>query len=297
MNRNTKSLISFHPKYTPDVTGKDELYADLIRAALVGGDHILSVGKGNSKDQCLYLRCQCSIIYRGSKVNKISGDIVERPDYQNKTYCNDCKNQRHGQKGMNGSHKTGIDRHLSRDHARCPFGFSLFKDAKGYFIKSHLGSVSHKFHHCCDHLRTSTSLLDAAEAAIVLDLDRARAKLCTAVNLHYVRSARQGTPTIFTSSQLHCLVKKNSPSAKGADDDDHKENGKIDDIFQFLETTGNHYISLLARGPTCGQDISTDPSGKATLYNETRIGPFSKQDDVEVACHEEEEMLRIVDNH
>jgi hypothetical protein len=47
-NRNTKALIYFHPKYTPDVTGKDELYAySLIRSALAGGDSILSVGKGN----------------------------------------------------------------------------------------------------------------------------------------------------------------------------------------------------------------------------------------------------------
>jgi hypothetical protein len=40
-----------------------------------------------------------------------------------------------------------------------------------------------------------------------------------------------------------------------------------------------------------------DPSGKATLFNETRIGKYTGQEDLHVACDEEEEMLHIVDDH
>jgi hypothetical protein len=77
----------FHPKYTLDAEkGRDELYADLLCVALAGGDRILSVGKGKLNDQCLYVRCQCSIIYRGSKVDKVTGDIIARSDYRNTTY-------------------------------------------------------------------------------------------------------------------------------------------------------------------------------------------------------------------
>jgi hypothetical protein len=289
----SKALIYFDPKYTLDETGRDELLSDLIRAALAGGDRILSMGKGRSKDQCLDIRCQCSIVYRGSKVDKVTGDIIGRSDYRKTTYCNDRKNQRHGQKGFNGSHKTVISRRLTNTHEKCPFHFSVFMDAKGYYIKSKLGCVSHQSHHRRDHLRTSTSLLHASEAEILADLNTARAKIGTAVNLHFVRSGRLGTPTVLSSHQIRHLVNKSTSAEK----DHGKENGEIDDIYQFLESTGNYYVSLLARGPTCGQDASTDPSGKATLYNETRIGPYTKQDDLDVACDEEEEMLKIVDDH
>jgi hypothetical protein len=33
------------------------------------------------------------------------------------------------------------------------------------------------------------------------------------------------------------------------------------------------------------------------MFNETRIGPFTKQDDLDVACDKEEEILQIMDDH
>jgi hypothetical protein len=79
----------------------------------------------------------------------------------------------------------------------------------------------------------------------------------------------------FQSPEIDHLVKK-SYDVKGGDSDDaKKENGEIDDIYQFLENAGNYYISLLVWGPTCGQDTSTDPSGKSNLFNETWIGKYT----------------------
>jgi hypothetical protein len=53
------------------------------------------------------------------------------------------------------------------------------------------------------------------------------------------------------------------------------ENGERDDIYQFLEDTGNYYVSLLAHGPPSRPVVSTeplDPKGKSTLFNKTRYG-------------------------
>jgi hypothetical protein len=64
--------------------------------------------------------------------------------------------------------------------------FSVFKDAKGYYIKSPLGSMSHQFHHRHDHLCTFTSLLEDDDDKLLADLNMAQAKIGTAINLHYV---------------------------------------------------------------------------------------------------------------
>ena len=79
-NRLSKALIYFHPKYSLDKTGRDELYADLGRAALIGGDRLTLWGKGKAKLQSMYIRCQCAVLYRGSKVDKATGKILERSD-------------------------------------------------------------------------------------------------------------------------------------------------------------------------------------------------------------------------
>ena len=47
-NKLSKALIYFLPKYTFDKKGRAELYADLGRAALVGGDRITLWGRGES---------------------------------------------------------------------------------------------------------------------------------------------------------------------------------------------------------------------------------------------------------
>jgi hypothetical protein len=38
------------------------------------------------------------------------GPVVPREDYRANTFTNDRKNQRHGIKGINGSHRTTLDR-------------------------------------------------------------------------------------------------------------------------------------------------------------------------------------------
>jgi hypothetical protein len=65
-NRILKALIYFSPKYTLDDKDREELYSDLQKVALVGGDIILSWGHGKPKKQVMYLRCPgipSSIIY------------------------------------------------------------------------------------------------------------------------------------------------------------------------------------------------------------------------------------------
>jgi hypothetical protein len=92
-NRLPKALIYFSPKYTFDKIGRHTLYANLHRAALVGGYRLTLWGSGKASNQVMYIRCQCSIIYLGSKVDKATGSIVQCSDCRNATYCNDRKNQ------------------------------------------------------------------------------------------------------------------------------------------------------------------------------------------------------------
>ena len=60
-NKYTNVHIYFQPKYALDKEGRDELYADLLRASLLGGDRIALWGRGNtkskgqSKGQCMYI--------------------------------------------------------------------------------------------------------------------------------------------------------------------------------------------------------------------------------------------------
>jgi hypothetical protein len=89
-HRLSKALICFLPTYSLDKKGKDEMYAGIRRADL-GGDCIMLWGRGHGKQQVMYIRCQCSIMYRGSKVDKDTGSIIiQRSDYRNTTYSNDC---------------------------------------------------------------------------------------------------------------------------------------------------------------------------------------------------------------
>ena len=296
-NRISKALIYFRPKYTLDNNGRDALYADLHRAALAGGDRLTLWGRGKAKTQVMYIRCQCSIIYRGSKVDKATGSLVLRSDYRNSTYSNDRKNQRHGQKGRNASHRTGADRRLTKDEGRCTFSLAVHQDEDGYYMKAQNGSVMHQFHSRRDHLRSSTSLLLEEEVQLQEDLNSARAKLGTAANLHYVRSGREGTPTLLSRSQIAHLCKK-KPSSNNGKGTGPNGNGETDDIFKFLEESGNYYVSLLARGPTVEPNTITAPIDQTTLFNETRIGLVTNQQDIPALGEDDNEMLRIVgDDH
>jgi hypothetical protein len=182
------------------------------------------------------------------------------------------------------------------DEGRCPFSLAVFQDETGYYMKSQQGSVLHQFHSRRDHLRSSVSLLRKRDAQLQGDLNSARAKLGAAANLHYVRSRRKGTPTLLSRSQIAHLCRKHSssqnPAGKGVTTE-----GETDDIFKFLEESGNYYVSLLLRGPTVETERVLEPYGTSILFNETRIGQFYNQEDLPITGDDDTEMLRIVDNH
>jgi hypothetical protein len=62
-----------------------KLYGDLHKAAILGGDHITTWGRGTGK-QILDIRCQCSPIYWGNKVNRVTGSIQGSSDNRDATY-------------------------------------------------------------------------------------------------------------------------------------------------------------------------------------------------------------------
>jgi hypothetical protein len=212
-HRVSKVLIYFSPKYALNATGKKELYSDLHNACIAGGDRIALWGKGKGK-QVLDIRCQCVAVYRGPKVDKGTEALVARDDYRIESYTNNRKNQRHGHKGRTSSHQTGIDQRNFKEEDKCPFILSVFMDATGYFMKSTAGCVLHQFHARHDHLRVSTTHLREDKLQLQEDMNSARAKIGTAANVHYVRSARQGTPTLLSPQQIQHLCKKNESSSK-----------------------------------------------------------------------------------
>ena len=252
-------------------------------------------GRGCGKNQVMHIRCQCSIIYRGSKVDKVTGTLIERSDYWNTTYINDQKNQRHGQKGRNASRRTAIERRLTKDEDHCGFSLAVYQDATGYYMKSTNCTGSHQFHPRRDQLRSSTSLLVEDEFQLQENLNSARAKLGAAVNLHYVRSACKGTPTVLSRSQIAYLCKKKSSVLN--DKEGKSEDGETDNIYTFLEASGNYYVSLLARCPSVESTSATDPTCQAILFNESRIGNITGQEDVLLSGPDDHDMLQIVKNH
>jgi hypothetical protein len=133
-HRACKAMIYFPPKYSLDKAGRDLLYADISRAALAGGDRISLWGRGRAQKQVMHIRCQCSMLYRGKKIDKETGSLLICSAIRNSTFTNDKRNKRHGQKGRNVSHRTSIHRRLTKDDDRCPFSLSVFPDEGGYYM-------------------------------------------------------------------------------------------------------------------------------------------------------------------
>ncbi len=123
----------------------------------------------------MYIRCQCSIIYQGSRVDKATETLNERSDYRNSTYSSDRKNQRHGQKGRNAPHRSASEGPLTKDEDHCPFSLAVYQDATGYYMKSTNCTGSHKCHPQWDQLGTPASLLVEEEFQLQEDLNSARA--------------------------------------------------------------------------------------------------------------------------
>ena len=140
-------LIYFLPNYLHDQDGREELYADISRAALAGGVRNFWWGRGRGKQQVMYIRCQCSVVYCGSKVDKETWSIINRCDYCNSTHTNDCKNQRHGQKCRNGSHRTSIDWRLTKKEDCCSFSLAVYQGTSGYFLETTNCTGLHQYHH------------------------------------------------------------------------------------------------------------------------------------------------------
>jgi hypothetical protein len=164
-------------------------------------------------------------------------------------------------------------------------------------MKTNQGSVFHQFHSRRDYLRFPTTLLAEQEVQIQADLHSARAKLGTAANFQYVRSSRLGTPTLLSRNQVASICKKTTPSKKGNDTGTTKD-GETDDIYKFLEESGNYYVSLLSRGPAAkGTDSIEEPNGKSSLFNETRMGDITSQTDLPVTGEDDCTMLQIVGDH
>jgi hypothetical protein len=152
-------------------------------------------------------------------------------------------------------------------------------------------------------------LFDADEHQVQQDMNSTRAKTGIAVNLHYVRTGRKGTPAILSRDQVKAMCKKFSRNQNGNFEDsaDVGKNGEIDNLYEFLEESGCHYVSLLARAPVpeASSRASSDAPppndaarGKPRLFNETRVGSYTEQEDIDIGTnYEEQEMLHIVSDH
>jgi hypothetical protein len=90
--------------------------------------------------------------------------------------------------------------------------------------------------------------------------------------------------------------------------------GEIDDLYQFLEQSGSHYVSLLAQvvpsdasaaspadsyslphSPCC--PTPSNPPPRKLLFNKTLLGHTKDQVDVVIAADEEQDMLSVVSDH
>jgi hypothetical protein len=159
-------------------------------------------------------------------------------------------------------------------------------------MKSTNCTGSHQFHPPCYQLCSSTSLLVDDKFQLQEDLNSAPAKLGTAANLHYVCSACKGTPTVQSRSQIAYLCKKKSSFLNGKEG--KSEDGGTDDIYTILEASGNYYVSLLAHGPSVESTSTIYPTCQAILFNESRIGNITGQEDVLLSVPDDHDMLQIV---
>jgi hypothetical protein len=92
------------------------------------------------------------------------------------------------------------------------------------------------------------------------------------------------------------LCKKDSKTNQ--DKDGNTGAGQIDGIYTFLEESGYYYISLLARCPALMTSGPADPGCKSILFNESRIGNVTGQEDMVVTSVEDHDiMLQIGTKH
>ena len=257
--------VYFRPDYLFQPNGKQQLIQDIQKAAMEGGDNIVGAGSKERKtiQMVQYFRCQCAQLYRGNKVDKVTGAIVSKSDYacchiqNNKTYSG------RGLPGKKASKKTTTARRLDSYEDRCPFNLSIFLDQHGYYIKLKSGNPFHEFHGKRECLRVRTKLLDKDSRAILDDLRSARAAPGVAVSLHLQRSRRHGRPTILSHNQIRYIMSKSEGATNPADCLEKTHTGTMDELYNHLESEGLQYISLLQK---------VDNNKKSLLVNETKIG-------------------------
>ena len=273
-----KNNIYFNPTvYDPGQEGsRKKLIRDLRLAAIQGGDMVVSNGGRETKRKPLkdgstsvgILRCQCSFMYQGTKWDVDAKATVKDPNYRSATICSDRKNARPGHQGRHGPHRTTTVKCLSKNQPRCPFNITICELQSGYFVTSGMGIMYHKYHPRRDALRTPTKLLVLDEAQLLKDLSSARAPTAAAVNAHFVRSSRAGTPTILSQHQIKGFCRNLQINTSGgvSDNTTQEELGPIDDLFTFLVESGASYVALLQG--TKQEEHSG--SSAYLLYNETR---------------------------
>ena len=163
-----------------------------------------------------------------------------------------------------------------------------------------IATVTSKCLWCACGANTCGAIKHCQENQVLCDLSSARAKTGVAANLHYVRSGRRGTHSILSNAQIKALLKKNPHQDDGKGTDESMNgSGEIDDLYHFLERSGSHYVSLLARvvPDETISDSPPDSPPRTVLFNETRLGHTKDQEDVVIAADEEQDMLRVVSAH
>lgn len=132
----TKAFIYVDPKHYSNHTGdpKKTLLHEIQKAAIKGGDQIASHGGRDKKNKVdrsgvkteYYLRCQCARLYEGDKCDTRTGTINLRGDIRVDKLSNNRQNNRHGDIGKNGSHRTDTHRRTDKSEKACAFNITLY---------------------------------------------------------------------------------------------------------------------------------------------------------------------------
>ena len=225
-NKNTMgNALYFSPKYTLDDVGRGTLLQDIMKASLQGGDQLYSNGKGRKKAMinnggvcrsqydtyyCVArVQCSHSRIYQGKKVFRGVVVVPTEANYRQSQLSNDRKNNRAPDPGNKLLKRTDISRPLCNNEA-CPFNFTIFSDQSGYFIKPWQGCFYHAGHAKMDHLRPKVGSMSDIETQLVKDMQSARAAPGHAVNLHYARTSRSGSPNLISTNQVKHIMRTSS---------------------------------------------------------------------------------------
>jgi hypothetical protein len=251
----------------------------------------------------MYIRCQSAPLYQGSRTDK-QGPVVhhgkntEQPPSPTTARINSTVSKE----------STAPITLLLIGDERCPFSCSIFLDSAGYYyLKTATNYFLRQARARCDHIRTSTTLLHADKYQIQGNVSSARAKTGVVANLHYVRPGRQGTKSILShAAQIKALLKKNPHQENGNDADESMNgSGETDNLYQFLEKSGSHYVFLLAcvvpeasmasiayspsiAGSPCQRPTQSDSPPKTVLFNKTWLGHTKDQEDIVIAADKEQ---------